>query len=520
MTARVAVPVSVALPGSVAVLISFTLLLPACAAPRLAEPEDLAFASALVARAEATPDAETLPSVPADATGTAVVAPLPPKTRDDEWRGILDVPAGRLAELTATAADDATLARVVGSPLGIHDLAALAALRSPNIARARAEYTAARTAYGQSQDLGDLVGLYRSFTRTTATRVGPERSRRATGAIAPSPNVNTLSAQVAARTAEMAFERLRAATRDVVARAWSVHADAARLNETRRILREEVELDGVLLQVLRSRLEAGEGSQAGYLAFQSRLERLRTELAILDREESAVRARWNQLLSRPEDAALALDVAPDPARGEITADDELSIIERAIIERAIAERQELRSARLGSQRADLGVRLAETMTLPRLDVGSSRFERERAGEAGVQRGAVFPGPGRMVMPRADFGVREAQVQEMRSRATAMRDMESATTDRVRTEAREALFAVDAAQRRLAVLDGDVVPLSQSSLDAARGAYEGGRGGYLDLLDAVRRLLDARMGLADSRRALVHAHSRLLRAVGVSDLERR
>jgi outer membrane protein TolC len=500
-------------------------VLASCAAPAVEDARDLAFAQRLVARAEhdaavmasAAVESATSSHVEAEASVDRLpeIAVLPARTRDDEWRGLLAVAPDRLRRLEEAASDDAALGALLAEPLSIDDLAALAVLRSPAVRNARAQYEAARTTFSQSEDLGDLVALFRSFTRDLTMRVGPERSRRATEMIAPYPNVAGISAEVAKRTSDMAFESLRVATRDVVAGAWSAHADAARLAEARRIVREELELDDVLLEVLRSRLESGTGSQSGYLAFESRLERLKTELAILDRRETVVRAQWNQLLSRPESADLVLDIAPESAGPAPQRENEPSLVELAL-----TERQELRVAVRAAERAELGVRLAESMTLPRMDVGSSRYERERAGEAGVQRGAVFPGPGAMLMPRWDFGVREAQVQEMRSRAESMEQARLALRDRVRTDARSALFDVDAASRRVTVHEQDLVPLARNSLDAARGAYEGNRTGYLDLLDAVRRLLDARLGLADARRDLVRSQASLLRAVGVVAPDRR
>ena len=506
-------------------------LLAGCAAPDVTEPRDLEFAQRLVSRAQeqaahgltarATDVSDGTGAARAGAT-TDAIGPsadakthLPVRSRADEWRGLLTVAPARVQRLAIAADANDVLDALLVDPLSIGDLAALAVLRSPSVRTARARYEAARTAYAQSRDLGDLVALFRSFTRDLDTRVGPERSRRSTDMIAPYPNVDGLSAEVAKRTADMAFESLRATTRDVLARAWSAHADAARLAAAQRIVREELELDVVLLEVLRSRLESGTGSQAGFLAFESRLERLRTELSILDRRETVVRAEWNQLLSRPESALVMLDVAPEDV-GAVPRHDDESLI----VELALSERQELRMAGLAAERAELGVRLAETMTLPRMDVGSSRFERERAGEAGVQRGAVFPAPGRMVMPRWDFGVREAQVQEMRSLAQSMAEQRDSLRDRVSTEARTALFDVDAAGQRLTVHEVELVPLAHNSLDAARGAYEGNRAGYLDLLDAVRRLLDARLGLADARRDLVRAQASLLRAVGAEIPARR
>jgi outer membrane protein TolC len=123
----------------------------------------------------------------------------------------------------------------------------------------------------------------------------------------------------------------------------------------------------------------------------------------------------------------------------------------------------------------------------------------------------------MVMPRSDFGVREAQVTEMRARAEAASRLRDESERQVRAGVRGALFALNAASRRRRVQEDEVVPRARRALDSTRAAYESNRSGYLDLLDTVRRLLDARLGLADARRDVVHAHAGLLQAVGADPM---
>jgi len=483
-----------------------------CAAPAPPpDPESIPFAAHYVESrsARAVPRDDESPDAAAE-----TIVPIPPKTAADERRGLVLAPPARVEELRADSADEGTLAAILTRPLSSADLAALAWLRSPEVEAARAELEAARTGYAQSADLRDLVALYRSFVRETRTRVGPEASRRATGSIAPSPNVDALSGEVVARTVEIAFERLRHVVRDVVAAAEIAHADAARLVKARRIVGEDVRLHEALVAVLRARFEAGKSKQAALLAFQARLEALRTELRILAEESAAVRARWNRLLHRPESAPVNLDVAPSgPAPAEAPRDD------AGIVTLALEERQECRIARLAADRAAVAVRLAETMTLPRMDLGTSRFERERAGEAGAQRGAVFPQPGRAEMPRWDFGVREAQVTEMRARRRAAERSRNAVIDETQAVVRSALFSLEAARRRWRVHKTDLVPLAVQSFEAVRGAYESNDAGYIELLDGARELLRARLGLVDARRAHAHARAARLRAVGVHIDER-
>ena len=120
----------------------------------------------------------------------------------------------------------------------------------------------------------------------------------------------------------------------------------------------------------------------------------------------------------------------------------------------------------------------------------------------------------MVMPRHEFGVREAQVTEMRARQRAAQSAKDAAHDRTQAGVRDALFLLDAARRRWLVRRGDVVPLAERSFASTRGAYEGNRTGYIELLDSARRLLQARLGVIDARRDFAHARAGLLLAVGV------
>lgn len=473
-----------------------------CAAPA-PPPAETPFARVLLERSEAQRPRDAVDAVVPDSP-----ASMPPaKTRDDAWRGLVEAPPARTLELERIAADESALDTLLSVPVGRQDLTVLSALRSPAVRAAESGYRAARTAYPQSRDLEDLVALYRSYTRDLSTRIGPDRSRRMAATVAPSPNVDLLSGEMAHRAEAMAFEDLRRAVRDTVAHAERIHADAARLHEARTILREQLEFDAGLLAVLRARLESGEGSQAGYLAFEARVERLRTELAVLGDQEAAIRAAWNEILDRPVDASLCLDpAASDPLPPWAAAEEVLVVAE--------AQNPDLRSARLAAERSELALRLAETMTLPRFDLGGARLERERTGEAGLQRGAVFADPARGEMPRSDFGVREAQLHELRARRDAAAARVAAVRDMTGARVRAALFARDAADRRLRVQADEVVPRTRLSFESARGAYEGGRTTYLDVLDAARRLLDARLALADVRRDAAHADASLLDAVGV------
>ncbi|MEN8149188.1 MAG: TolC family protein, partial [Planctomycetota bacterium] len=464
----------------------------------------LAALLALAACSSAPPPVETdfAEALLARSAPIAAAAPGGPEPRPEPDPESRPEPAAPVVD------DEVAVRTIVSKPFGVGDFARLAMRRSEAVAVARAKLEAARTGYRQAADLDDLASLYRSFSRDLDTRVGPPRHRRPVEAVASPPGVNALSGEIADRQVALARERLRSVEFDVEAAARRAHATVAWWAESKRIVAEDLDLMEGLLTVLLARLEAGQADQAGYLAFSAAVARRRTDLAVLEDRAPSLRARLNRLLARAEDAPLSLDLVPEAGgAGSIQDEDE------AVVERARAESPATRMASLRAERAAIAVRMAETMTRPRFDTGSSRYERERAGEAGVDRGPVFPEPGRMTMPRPDYGVREAQATEMRARAEAL--AAAARDARFRTAAtvRDALFAVTAANRRKKTLTEDIVPLARLALRASRGAYEGNRSGYLDLLEAARRLVRARLDRAGATRDVAVARADLLVAAG-------
>jgi len=463
------------------------LALAGCAAGP-APPRATPYAEALIARSSAPAPVErgVEPARPADRDGMPEPAPAPDSDR--------------------IAGDEPSIAAFLAKPFSADDLAALAVRRSDAVAAARAKLEAARTGYRQAADLDDLAALYRSYSRGLELRVGPARHRRSAGAIAPSPNVSALSGEMVGLSVRLAGEELRRVRLAVLPRARRAHAEIVHWAESRRIVGEDVGLLESLHEVMRARLETGQANQAGYLALTATLASRRTELDVLGDREPEFRARLNRLLARPDAAAATLSLAASPEVATPT--------DAEILVRARTANPDLRAARLRAERAAVAVRMAETMTLPRLDVGSSRFERDRAGEAGADRGPVFPDPGRMVMPRAGFGVREAQVAEMRARSAALAAAGRETERRVAADLRRALFSLTSARKRARTLASEVVPAAERALRAARGSYEGNRSGYLDLLDAARNLVRARLDRSAAVRDLSISRAEVLAVAGM------
>jgi cobalt-zinc-cadmium efflux system outer membrane protein len=102
-------------------------------------------------------------------------------------------------------------------------------------------------------------------------------------------------------------------------------------------------------------------------------------------------------------------------------------------------------------------------------------------------------------------------------AAALRDRVAADEAAARVEARTRLFALytelEQAGRETAVLRDEILPGLEQALAATRYAYERGRYGYLELVDAQRELLEARGSLIDAAVAARELHIDIERLTG-------
>jgi outer membrane protein TolC len=78
--------------------------------------------------------------------------------------------------------------------------------------------------------------------------------------------------------------------------------------------------------------------------------------------------------------------------------------------------------------------------------------------------------------------------------------------------------VQAAKAQLAVLEGDVVPRADRTLQALRASYASGDSDLVTLIDAESALLDARLSAVRQHAALADAAADLRRALGIDLLE--
>ncbi len=273
---------------------------------------------------------------------------------------------------------------------------------------------------------------------------------------------------------------------DLRARRLAVQAQVAhayvawwRAREELRVHLEHMKLAERTLAGVESRYTTGGGRQGDILRAQTDLHRLHADIAGIQESLRSSEALLAATMGAPEDSL------PPPVRPDVAE----TVRDGAATSAQLADR---------ARRApDLMVGF-DYMLMPgfpdaysvMLQVGLPWFSSRRAAEA-------------------DRAAAEAQ---------QARDAAAAVANAARYERVEARARAQAAKAQLAVLEDDVVPRADRTLQAMRASYASGDTDLVTLINAESALLDARLGAVRQHAALADAAADLRRALGIDLLE--
>ena len=362
-----------------------------------------------------------------------------------------------------------------------------AAARSPTVLAAEAEVRAAearalQAGYRSNPELslevenfagtGELSGI-KSLETTLAVNHRLDLGGRRT-------------ARVEAARAEIAAQRLRLA----IARAdlsQSVREQFARAVAAREKLAQataNVDRSRDLARIAAILVEAGRDPPLRGLRARSALAQASAEREAAEAEELAARSSLGALFgaSLPIGRVTGgtLDLTPRPVNPELSLEVRLADAERYAAEASLRQQR------------------AERRLDPAVGLGV-RHVRE-TGDVGLVAGVSFP---LQVFDRNRGNIEAAQA--LLTAAEARRASVLASTT---ARARNAIASVEAAQRRVAALDGAAVPEAAEALRLTQLSYREGRATLLELLDAQNAFTSAQTALTEARLALALASAEL------------
>ena len=282
--------------------------------------------------------------------------------------------------------------------------------------------------------------------------------------------------KVALADAQAAGDRFRAVKlrvqRDVLT-AWYDYALAA---EQLRIARETASLASLGGDVALARAAAGDGQEA---ALEALTGQARADDAVHALEAAVVgaRTRVNAAAGRASDAPLAAPELPAPRP---LPDDPLVVAAGVRNNPELAALERERAGRTAAVSAARQEYIPDVNPFVGLEGSMAQFA-----------GLALSLPARIAMIRGQI----AESRAMASRADAM--ARQGERDRL-ADFLEALAMLRAAERRGALYESRIVPLTTQLVASARAAYEGGRLELPMLIEAERGALEAHAMLAEMR----------------------
>lgn len=362
-----------------------------------------------------------------------------------------------------------------------------AAARSPDIVAADAEVRAAearlrQSGYRENPELslevenvagtGELRGMNRMETTLAVNQRLDFAGRR-------SARVEVARANLAAQQLRLAIARadLAQSVREQFARAVAARQRLEQADENLAWSEELARVAGLLV-------EAGREPPLRAIRARSALAQAKARREAAMADELAARSSLAALFGVSTPVASVSGPVVDAKPRPVTPENSLEV-RLAEAERAVA-------------RAEIRQQQAERRLDPAVGVGV-RHVRE-TGDVGLVAGVSMPLP---IFDRNRGNISAAE-QELAAAEARRASVLANTTAR----ARNAIAAVEAAQRRVDALEGAAIPEGAEALRLAQRSYEEGRATLLELLDARNAYTSTQTDLTEARLALAMATAEL------------
>lgn len=360
--------------------------------------------------------------------------------------------------------------------------------RGPQIAEARASARAAFERIEWARSLPDPAIAYVEHVDGVQTRTGEQQRAVSLSQRFPWPGTRSARAEQARERAMAAGETARDQARETT---WVVAGLHRRLGyelQARQITeRERLTVRG-LFDSARAAYAAGSGSRAEMLKAQAELARLESKMAAHDGTIGELRAALREWIGEPpEGTRWTAPLAPVP----ILRVDETQLVDLVLaghprlghldhrqraaeLEWSLARRTFAPDVNLAVQWIDIGSRPDDPMPPP-----------PGEGDDAWSVSLSFSLPLRAGRRHA---AERAALEDMKAIEHGRRGLR----ERLRAQTSTLRERLDATRDELTLVEQTLIPLAEESFAAARAAYAGGKGRFLDLLDAERTLLDARL----------------------------
>jgi len=404
---------------------------------------------------------------------------------------VVEVPGDRDGSRSESLGEDPDLDDYVR--VGLHRSAALRA--------AYRRWLAAMHRIPEARQLPEPMLEFVYFVEELQTRTGAQRGQAALSQAFPWFGTLARRGDAAAARAEVAWWKVEAARVAVVRRIKRAWYARARLAELTAITATNLQLLEDLEPNVQRRIEAG-GDQAALLRLQVAIAEVGDRLRSLRAREPVLAARLRAAANLSADVALPpARFPPAPVEGPPPAETLRALLTEA--------NPELRGLRRVVAAADADLALARLSGYPDFRLGVRYFETDEATMS-------TPGSGddplavslAVSLPIWRDSYRAQRRRAGYALAAAGRDVAQREAD-LEAELAALRFAVEDADRQLALSRETLIPRARQSLELTVASFETGRAGITDLLEGERDLL---------RFEEAYWRARADRAIAIADLE--
>jgi outer membrane protein TolC len=237
-----------------------------------------------------------------------------------------------------------------------------------------------------------------------------------------------------------------------------------------------------LEQIARAQNETGQATLQDVYRAQIEADRLKTEIANLEDSRTSLGAQFKAALGLTRDQP----APPLPVRFESTT---LDLSPEQLLDGAFARNPQLQAMEAEVRQAQASLDLARKSKLPDVTIGSSVDVKATPWLYWPQASVTLP----IWRDKIAAQIAAAQAGQRAAQARLTAGQIKLTVDFA-----EKSYAYREINRNLDLLQQQLIPKEQRSLEIARAAYLAGRTDFFNLLDAERSLLEFRLSEIDAR----------------------
>ncbi|MBI1977508.1 MAG: TolC family protein [Candidatus Omnitrophica bacterium] len=399
--------------------------------------------------------------------------------------------------------------RTEPSLIHLDQLIQVARERNPDMIAAKAEWLAAKKRVWIDSSLPDPMAGMDLMGGMRETRTGPEEQRFMVSQEIPFPSKLWEKGKQAQDEAKAAFERYRAAERDITNELKRSYYELYFVDASLEVIEE---VKGILKKfenVAQARYSNLTGTQRDVAKAQAEVSMTLEKLFMLQQERESIAAKINALLD--QDPMTEVGKATLPVKPALPQ----SLVE--LVNLAVKNRQEIKEMEALVSKAKRGKKLAWMANIPDVTVG---FEYTQVG--GGSTTDEMDGKDQWMFPlRINiplwFNKNIPQIQEAQKLVEANRAKLQAAKNTTFYEVKDAYYRYDSAMKIAELYDTAVIPQAKLALTSDQAGYESGKTDFLNLLDSERVYLNAKLAHIRFLTTALVSHSDLIRATGI-DLE--